>query len=272
MPLVFLDLIIYWYSSLSCRVRWGSCFSDWFDINAGVRQGGVLSPDFYCLYIDDLILILERLNIGCHLKNAFLSVLIYADDMALLSPTLKGLQILLKSCEAYCLEWDICLNHTKSKTMAFGKKITGLCSLELDGNRLEWVDQWKYLGVTLQSHTGFSCSITARLKSFYKCLNTILRIEGQSNELVMLRLLETHCVPILTYCIEILHVSDADIRRQLRVAYNEIFRKLFNYQRNESVRELQSFLSRPTWEELVEGRKVSFMRKLPTCSAIAACI
>ena len=82
-PLIFLDLIIYWYSSLSCRVRWDDSHSDWFSISAGVRQGGVLSPDFYCLYIDDLALILVRLRIGFHRRDLFLSVLLYADDMAL---------------------------------------------------------------------------------------------------------------------------------------------------------------------------------------------
>ena len=58
-PKIFLDLIIYWYSNLKCRVKWDDCFSEWFSINAGVRQGGILSPDFYCLYVEDLIAILK---------------------------------------------------------------------------------------------------------------------------------------------------------------------------------------------------------------------
>ena len=267
-PLIFLDLIMFWYSSLLCRVRWGETHSDWFGIYAGVRQGGVLSPDFYCLYIDDLALILVNLRIGCHIREVFLSVLLYADDMALVAPSLKGLQILLKACESYCIDWDICLNPKKSKNMAFGRKVDSLCELELDGNRLDWVNTWKYLGVNLQSRSSFNCSIDEKLKSFYKCLNAILRIDGHSNELVMLRLLETHCVPILTYCIEVLHVADSNIRRKLRVAYNAIFRKIFDYRWNESVRELQSFLGRPTWEELVEKRTSLFMERLPTCTTI----
>ena len=152
--------------------------------------------------------------------------------------------------------------------MAFGRKVDSLCELELDGNRLDWVNTWKYLGVNLQSRSSFNCSIDEKLKSFYKCLNAILRIDGHSNELVMLRLLETHCVPILTYCIEVLHVADSNIRRKLRVAYNAIFRKIFDYRWNESVRELQSFLGRPTWEELVEKRTSLFMERLPTCTTI----
>ena len=71
--------------------------------------------------------------------------------------------------------------------MAFVKGTNNLCSLYLDGNRLEWVTKWKYLGVILQSHTSFNCSIDETVKSFYKCLNAILRIEGRSFNGIALR-------------------------------------------------------------------------------------
>ena len=269
MPIIFVDIIIYWYSALQCRVRWGEAHSTWFNVVAGVRQGGVLSPDFYCIYIDDLVSILEKLNVGCYVREVFLSILLYADDMALVAPSLRGLQILLKACEAFCLEWDICLNESKTKNMAFGKKTSELCHLTLNGRNIQWVDTWKYLGVTLEASRFFNCSIDERLKSFYRCLNCITRIEGRSDELVMLRLLETHCVPILTYCIEILFVSNAAKRRRLRVAYNAVFRKIFHYRWNESVRELQGQLDRPTWEQLVVTRREKFHEKLRLSSAFA---
>jgi hypothetical protein len=74
--------------------------------------------------------------------------------------------------------------------------------------------------------------------------NAILRIEGRSNDLTMLQLLESHCVPILTYGIEVVHFINRDERRQLRVAYNSIIRKLFGYRWSESVTALQAFLNR----------------------------
>ena len=146
--------------------------------------------------------------------------------------------------------------------MAFGQNVTNLCSLYLDGGKLEWVTSWKYLGVDLKSHHVFECDIDGKLQNFYKCLNAIVRIEGRSNELVMLQLLESHCLPILTYAIEVIHVSDSDTRRKLRVAYNAMFRKIFSYRQSESVRELQAFLNCPTWEELLEKRQSKFCQKL----------
>ena len=261
-PLVFLDILIYWYLDLQCRVRWGETCSSWFSILAGVRQGGILSPDLYCIYVDDLSNILKRHGIGCHIRGIFLSILLYADDMALISPSLRGLQSLLKICESYCQEWDICLNPKKTKNVAFGQNITDLCPLMLDNKPLEWVSEWKYLGVVLRSHSSFNCSIDDRLRRFYKCLNAILRVEGRSNDTVMLQLLEAHCVPKLTYAIEVLHIADVNNRRKLRVAYNSIFRKIFNYRYSESVRELQSQLKRPNWEELIERRQLKFHQGL----------
>ena len=120
------------------------------------------------------------------------------------------------------------------------------------------------LGVTSVSLYSLTApSIVALMvKSFYRSANSILRIEGRSSEPVMLQLLESHCLSILTYAIEVIHVANSDERRRLRVAYNSLFRKTFNYRNWESVTELQHALHRPTWEELVDKRRKSFQERL----------
>ena len=261
-PLAFLDIIITWYNGLSCRVKWGDSFSEWFSVTAGVRQGGVLSPDFYSIYVDELLTKLKSLNKGCYFLHRFAAAYFYADDMCILSPSIKGLKTLLHLCESYCIEWDIGLNAKKSRNLYFGKKTSISYDIVLNGNKVEWADEWTYLGVKLRSGKTFDCSVSDRVKKFYRCTNSILRIDGRSNDMVMLRLIETHCVPLLTYAIEVVHVVNRDERRQLRVAYNSVFRKIFGYRWSQSVSNLQSFLSRPTWEELVERRKNSFHTRL----------
>ena len=146
--------------------------------------------------------------------------------------------------------------------MYFGKRLASPFPVHLNGKAIEWADNWPYLGVTLKSGKYFNCSVTERVKKFYRCANGIFRIEGRSNDTVMLRLVEAHCVPLLTYGIEILHVADRDERRQLRVAYNSLFRKIFGYRWYESVTALQGFLGRPTWEQLVEKRAKTFEKRI----------
>ena len=270
-PIKFLNIIISWYSNLSCRVKWGDQYSEWFSITAGVRQGGVLSPDFYCIYVDELLIKLKKSGKGCHYLGKFAGALFYADDMAIVSPSLRGLKTLLRICEDYCSEWDICLNAKKSKSLYFGKRIEVIHSIELNGKAVDWVDQWVYLGVTLKSAKTFDCSIKERLKKFFRCANAIFRIDGKSNDTVMLRLVESHCVPLLTYAIEVVFVVNRDERRQLRVAYNSLFRRIFGYRWSESVSALQSFLGRPTWEQLVEKRRANFVARIRTADSSTLC-
>ena len=261
-PLMFLNIIISWYDNLKCCVKWGDQYSDWFFITAGVRQGGILSPDFYSIYVDCLIQKLKDSKKGCYFRKYFASAFFYADDMVILSPSIHGLAALLKLCEDYCDEWDICLNGKKSKNLYFGKRIDISFELCLNGNIIEWVNEWVYLGVTLKSGKVFDCSVKDRIRKFFRCANSILRIDGRSNDMVMPRLLEAHCVPLLTYAIEIIYVSNRDERRQLRVAYNSLYRKIFHYRWTESVSALQKFLGRPTWEELVEKRRSKFVKRI----------
>ena len=182
--------------------------------------------------------------------------------MAILAPSIRGLQSLLEICEEYCAEWDICLNAKKSKNLYFGKRIQKLHDVTLNDKKIDWVDEWPYLGVTLKSAKSFDCSVKEKVKKFYRCANSIFRIDGKSNDTVMLHLVETHCVPILTYAIEVIHVSNRDERRQLRVAYNSLFRKIFGYRWSESVSALQAFLERPTWEQITEKRRNNFIRRI----------
>ena len=261
-PKTFLDFIISWYDGLYCRVLWDGNYSVWFHVSAGVRQGGVLSPDFYGLYVDELFDILRSSGIGCYFISQFAAALMYADDIALLAPSMRGLQKLLLICERYCLDWDIRLNAKKSKNLSFGKGLSPSHCLKINGSPIDWVEKWKYLGVTLIHGPRFGCCIDDAVRKFYRAANSILRVDGRSNDLVMLSLLETHCVPVLSYDIEVIHVADKKKQSKMRVAYNSIFRKLFCYSWRESVTNLQHSLGRPTWEELMLKRKTKFADNL----------
>ena len=88
-----------------------------------------------------------------------------------------------------------------------GRRYDSLCSVDLNGGNLDRVDQWVYLGVCLMSGKSFGCSVTERIKIFIqKCANAIFGVEGRLNDMVMLGLIESHCIPILTYAIEIVQL------------------------------------------------------------------
>ena len=54
MPTCFVRILYYWYSKQNMKVKWVNCLSSPFSGSNGVRQGGVLSPYLFALFIDDL--------------------------------------------------------------------------------------------------------------------------------------------------------------------------------------------------------------------------
>ena len=69
-----------------------------------VRQGGVLSPYLFACFIDSLVDKKQASRLGCHVNMACPSILLYADDILLVSPSVSSLQCILRICEAE-LEW-----------------------------------------------------------------------------------------------------------------------------------------------------------------------
>ena len=89
-PEVLINLLCYWYSiSYNC-VRWENILSRPYQLLAGIRQGGVLSPVLFSIYVNDL---LDKFaKSGCYFKGIPLSAIMYADDIILLSPSICELQ------------------------------------------------------------------------------------------------------------------------------------------------------------------------------------
>ena len=59
-----------------------------FSISNGVKPGGVISPIMFNLYLDNLLNIFKQSGIGCHINDTYMSVLVYADDITLICPSL----------------------------------------------------------------------------------------------------------------------------------------------------------------------------------------
>ena len=87
-----------WYCNQNMRVWWNETLSSIFVIN-GVCQGGVFSPVLFAVYIDELLLQLKQLGVGCHWKHHFVDAVCYADDLDLLAPSQTALRLMLCLCK-----------------------------------------------------------------------------------------------------------------------------------------------------------------------------
>ena len=85
------------YCSQKMRIRWKGAYSDTFTICNGVKQGGVLSPLLFNIYLEELLLKLEAQGLGCHRNGMFVGAFIDADDITILAPTSTSLNKILVS-------------------------------------------------------------------------------------------------------------------------------------------------------------------------------
>ena len=81
----------------------GKCYVKCFTVNNGVRQGGVLSPYLFNVYMDGLSEMLNSCQTGCYSGVSMVNNLMYADDLVLLSPCKIGVSRLLKCCDDYAV-------------------------------------------------------------------------------------------------------------------------------------------------------------------------
>ena len=77
------------YQHTMSSVHLNEYMSEWFPGTSSVKQGDNLSPIIFCLYINDLALILKENNIGVNIDGHTTCILLYADDIVSLAENEK---------------------------------------------------------------------------------------------------------------------------------------------------------------------------------------
>ena len=259
-PLCFLLVIVFWYANMHYNCRWGNSCSNSFPVRCGTKQGGILSPDFFSIYIDPLIRLLRNMKIGCHIVNLFIACLLFADDMTLLAPTRDSMQQLLNACADYCETFCLKFNISKTKVMVFGKSSadTGsLARISLCGEPIDFACSARYLGFHIESGRKFKITVRKDLCGFFGSVNSILSSMMRPNEHVQIQLLYSNCVPKLTYGAAVKDLSASE-KQQLNVAVNNAVRRIFGFRRWESIRQLREFYDFKSIEILFAKAKSCF--------------
>ncbi len=85
------------YSESTCSVKVNEMLTDWFISKSRVKQGDTLSPTLFDISMNNIVHEVNNLNLGINIGNRKLSILLYADDIVLLSDTEEGLQTMLNT-------------------------------------------------------------------------------------------------------------------------------------------------------------------------------
>ena len=137
--------------------------------------------------------------------------------------------------------------------------LDNLSKLSMNGAPVEYVTSITYLGVTICSQKSFSLSAKNDLRNFYRSANSILNAINKADD-VMIHLLYTNSVPTLTYACGVKSYSSRELQ-DCNTALNNALRKIFTYNRWESVRELRESFGYETVQDSGEG-EIALMAKI----------
>ena len=94
-PTFIIKILAFWYTHQKMHVRLGTTTTTPFLVTNGVKQGGILSPMLFNVYMNDLSIKLNQSGIGGVIEGHLINHLFYADDLCLISLSSAGMQKLL---------------------------------------------------------------------------------------------------------------------------------------------------------------------------------
>ena len=205
-----LELIKDIYRKTKCAVKSKNSITSFFDYTKGVRQGCPLSPILFNIYVNDLFEFMNNDNdsdIFLQESEHKVNILMYADDLIILSETKEGLQKQIDKLAKYCSKWRLQINNKKTKVMIFnrGNKMINT-NFHTNNTKLENVKTFKYLGFSISAK---NCSflptiedLSIKANRVVYALNSKIKLSKLPTKLA-LKLFSTLISPILLYGSEV---------------------------------------------------------------------
>ena len=253
-----------WFNICATCIRWGNIYSRYITLKCGIRQGGVLSPYLFAVFIDDVVKLVHSSKHGCHIGTVNFSIYLYADDILIVAPSVSALQHLVRLVEKYLSNIEMTLNVKKSACIRIGPRYADTCCniTTTSGDIINWVDQIRYLGVHIVAAKKFKISLEEHVRSFYRAANNIfMKVAGCASEECLVKLIFSKCVPILLYGLEVCNLQKSQLR-YLDFICTRTVMKIFKTKDTSIVRSCMMEFGLSTFSTSVEERTRKFLCRL----------
>jgi hypothetical protein len=195
-----------------------------FRTTIGVKQGGPLSPRLFAIYIQDLEVIIEASGIGVKIGDMPINLLLYADDIVLISNTKREMQHLLDIVEEFGRAREIKFNPNKTNYIRINEytnirsktHMNDIKFIRMGGEIIDDVQSMKYLGSYLSNNLLNNKHLEERYRLTSVAVKKLVDFSGFHNTdvsvEVKVQLYKSYVRPVLTYGLEslLLGSNEAD--------------------------------------------------------------
>ena len=206
-----LRCIMSMYNNVKARIRCRGSLTDYINCTSGVKQGDVCSPILFSLFINELTKeVIANGRHGAQFTTDILQlfILLLADDIALMSETVIGLQIQLNSLNRAATRLQLRVNMSKSNIIVFrkGGYLGSREKWSYNGTVMPVVNLYKYLGIYFSTRLTFNpaCKdIASRAKRAVVNIMQKLSILGSQSFDIFIKLFDSQVQPIVQYGAEL---------------------------------------------------------------------
>ena len=221
---VYARMLLHMYVNQRVRIKWRNEHSQFFKVANGVKQGGVLSPILFGIYMDTLLIRLNEKDIGCHLGSKYAGCFAYADDVVIMAPTVSAARQMITICEQFSQEYQVTFNGKKSQLLVFGDSSNKVPDPKmcLNGNVIPRVSEVLHLGHVIRDNV-YKADVTRIVGDFSQKTNIFLADFKHTSSLVRSKLFFSHCCSF--YGIQLVPMSGS-VMNQVYTAWRVALRRV----------------------------------------------
>ena len=124
--------------------------SELAEIRRGVRQGCLLSPLLFSIYVEEIMIeAIEYIDEGVKVGGKLLKDIRFADDQAMVADSEKGIQQIMEKLVEVGRKYDMKINVKKTKTMRISRRDGSVVNIVTEGKNVEQVKKYRYLGAMI---------------------------------------------------------------------------------------------------------------------------
>ena len=246
-PPKFVSAIENLYANPAGILKWDSVTTDPLNMPTGLKQGCVLSPLLFAIYIADLPRLLQRECCrGASLGHLFVSILSYADDLILIANLIEDFRQILLATGWFLNRWHLTPSTEKSSVIAFGGGVQynedrrwymGSFKSSVQGDmqplELKEVKSFKYLGIDIVRQLDIVRSAKDNLPNRiqkYKWMTTIPARRLNKQAYYGTKIWDCYGKPAALYGTEVMLFAKSTLRK-IDVKHNDILRTLLDFPR-----------------------------------------